>query len=261
MKQLRYLALLPILALLSSCSTLVVTPEYSKEITLDEALKAWNAVLKAYVDKHGQVDFSGLSKNRANLDLYVSFVTKVGPVSRPEMFPNFDAKLAHYLNSYNALSMFSIIDSGIPESLSGFKKVKFFYFKKFTIDGETMSLYKYENEIIRKQGEEKVHFALNCMSRGCPRLPQVAFAAKDLQGELTKQAKFFFSEDRNVKVDSTEKVVFLSEILNFFPEDFLKKAPSVIAYANLYRMQKLPEDFKTDFIPYDWTVNAQPGVQ
>ena len=96
------------------------------------------------------------------------------------------------------------------------------------------------------------------MSKGCPRLPRIPFTGKRLNQELEEQAQFFFSEERNVRVDNGEKTVYLSEILDFFPEDFLKKASSLIAYANRYRTQdmKLPEGYKVDFISYDWKVNS-----
>ncbi len=251
---------LPVLGLflVSSCSTLVRMPEGRPTLTPDEAQKAWGRVLKEFVNEKGQVGFSKLAQKRGDLDSYVAYIAKVGPKSNPTQFSNPEVLLAHYLNSYNALSMYNILDSEIPESLGGLKKVKFFYFKKFVIDGQEMSLYAYENEVIRKVGEERVHFALNCMSKGCPRLPRVPFTGKRLNQELDEQAKFFFSEERNVKVNETDKKVELSEILDFFPGDFLKKAPNLIAYANRFRPKgkTLPENYSVSFIPYDWKVNS-----
>jgi len=51
--------------------------------------------------------------------------------------------------------------------------------------------------------------------------------------------------------------VYLSEILDFFPKDFLAKAPNLIAYANRHRpkAKALLETFEVDFISYDWNVN------
>jgi len=245
------------LILVSGCSSLVRMPEGRPALTPEQAEKAWGRVLKEFVNEKGEVSFKKLSEKRGDLDDYVAYVAKVGPKTKPAQFSNPSTLLAHYLNSYNALSMYNILDSEIPESLSGLKKVKFFYFKKFVIDGVEMSLYAYENDIIRKVGEERVHFALNCMSKGCPRLPRLPFTGKNLDKELAEQARFFFSEERNVRVDEKEKKVYLSEILDFFPKDFLKKEPSLIAYANRHRpqKQKLPENFEVDFISYDWNVN------
>lgn len=260
MNFLRHFKQLPtylILLSLAGCASLVRMPEEKNIPSSSEALKAWGRVLAEFVNQKGEVNFKGLLQKRADLDKYVLYVSHINPTENKKEFPDQMAVLAHYINAYNALSMYNILDSELPESLSGFKKVKFFYFKKFRIGGHEMSLYSYENDIIRKMGEERIHFALNCMSRGCPRLPRVPFTAKKLNQELDEQARFFFSEERNVQVDEKEKTVKLSEILDFFPEDFLKKAKSLIGYANQYRTKgkELPETFKEEFIPYDWRVN------
>jgi hypothetical protein len=254
--------LLLLVLLTSACSSLVPVPDVPQGAT-GEPIQAWADVLAKHVDEKGRVDFEGVAKDPSKLKLYVNYVSKNGPKTTPKAFPTPDAILAHYLNSYNALSMYNILDAEIPETLSGLlRKAKFFYFKKFIIDGEEMSLYAYENDIIRKVGEERVHFALNCMSAGCPRLPRKPFTGAKLQEELQAEALRFFNEDRNVQIDKEEKEVLLSEILKFFTEDFLKKAPSLIAYANKYRDEKhqLPLDYDVDFISYDWTVNRQPAT-
>ncbi len=248
------------LILLSGCSTLVKVPEISAVEGSVNPQEAWRKVLATYVDDKGRVNFEGLSRDPSQLRIYVAYVAKEGPSNHPEKFTSKEQKLAYYLNSYNALSMYNIIDSGIPESLSGLKKVKFFYFKKFVIAGEEMSLYKYENSVIRAMGEERVHVALNCMSAGCPRLPKVPFMAQSLDTDLDKLAKYFFNESRNVQVDKEKKVMKVSEILSFFTDDFLKKAKNLVGYVNKYHTEKIPEDYEVEFIPYDWTVNAQPKV-
>lgn len=125
------------------------------------------------------------------------------------------------------------------------------------VGGVAMSLYAYENEIIRALGEERVHFALNCMAAGCARLPRTPFRAATLDAELDREARRFFDEPRNVRVDRARRVLLLAEILKFYAEDFLAKAPSLAAYANRYRREKVPEDFAIEYIPHDWTVAAQ----
>ncbi len=243
------------LALITGCATVEV-PRIDPQFEAIKPDEAWKAVLSQFVDKRGRVDFQGLAKARQKLDLYVNYIAQNGPRTNPDKFTAPETRLAHYLNSYNALSMFNVLDSGIPESLSGFKKVRFFYFKKFWIDGDRMSLYAYENDIIRRVGEERVHFALNCMSAGCPRLPQTPFPQVGLDKILQSQALEFFNEERNVQIDPVKQVVRLSEILKFFTDDFLKKSPTLIHYVNQYRKNKIPDDYQVDFIPYDWTVNA-----
>jgi hypothetical protein len=150
--------------------------------------------------------------------------------------------------------MYNAVRSGIPEELDS-RKVKFFYRDRFELGGRRISLYALENQVIRPLGDPRVHFALNCMARSCPRLPKEPFRAETLDADLDRLAREFCNDPRNAAVDPAAKVVRFSEILKFYTEDFLKAAPSLVAYANRYRDEKIPEDYRVEFIPYDWTLN------
>lgn len=248
MKALMLRALLALLSLATA-----VPPAVAQEQGAD-ALAHWARVLRVFVNDQGEVDFHGLTQTPADLNAFVDYIAKVSPDSAPALFPAREAKLAYHINAYNALAMYNVIDSGIPKSLSGFTKIRFFGFRKFPIGGRTMSLYTYENEVIRPLGDERVHFALNCMSVGCPQLPRVPFTANELNDQLDREARRFFAEPRNLQLVPERKIVRLSEILKFYTEDFLRKSPSLIAYVNRYAPEKIPEDYKVEFIDYDWTV-------
>ncbi len=114
-----------------------------------------------------------------------------------------------------------------------------------------------ENKVIRPIGDPRVHVVLNCMARGCPRLPREPFRADMLDPELEACAQYFFNEERNVQLEPNKQTVRLSQILQFYTNDFLKKAPSLIAFVNKYREAKIPEGWKVEFIPYDWQLNSQ----
>jgi len=58
-----------------------------------------------------------------------------------------------------------------------------------------------------------------------------------------------------VRVDAAAREAWLSGIFEFYPRDFLAKAPSLMAYVNRYRAVPIPEDFRIRFLEYDWTVN------
>jgi len=102
-----------------------------------------------------------------------------------------------------------------------------------------------------------VHFVLNCMSRGCPRLPRAPFLANDLERRLDEAARGFLNEERNVRLDRAAGTVHLSQIFEFYGDDFMKQAASLAGYVNRYRAGPIPENFEVTFIPYDWTVNRQ----
>ena len=222
----------------------------------DDAL--WSAVLQRHVDEEGRVDFSAIAAAPADLNRYVAQINRVSPASHAALFPTPQAVLAYHINAYNALAMHRVIEGGIPASLAGFAKFGFFHLRKVAVGGEAISLYDYENKVIRALGEARVHFALNCMSVGCPRLPREAFVAERLDAQLEREARLFLSETRNVAVDDAGRVLKLSEIFDFYTGDFLAGAPSLAAYVNRYRDFKVPEDYRVDFIPYDWTIKRRP---
>jgi hypothetical protein len=222
-----------------------------------DPLASWVTVLQRFVNEHGEVDFQGLATDPGELKAFVNYVGTVSPDSAPSLFPTREAKLAYHINAYNALSMYNVIESGIPKSLSGLIKVRFFGLKRFQIGGTSMSLYRYENDVIRPLGDERVHFALNCMSVGCPRLPRMPFLPEKLNDQLEQEARKFFGEPRNLEVLPEKRVVRLSEILKFYKEDFLAHSPTLIAYVNRYVNEKIPEEYRVEFVDYDWTINDQ----
>jgi Protein of unknown function, DUF547 len=235
---------------LVACSTLVPIPASEKSDPAT-ATAAYARVLQRFVNDNGEVDFAALRDDRTDLDRYVAFVADT-PASS---FSNPNDRLAHHINSYNALSMFNVIDSGIPATHAGLKKVRFFALKKFVIGGETTSLYRYENDVIRKLNEPRIHFALNCSAVSCPVLPREPFEGKQLESQLQQESLKFFARSQNLQIDPANKTVAASEILRFYTEDFVPgHAPDLISYINQYVPEKIPSDFKLKFIEYDWTI-------
>ena len=249
--RLRYGRTLAALAglLLVSATTVAAQPS--------DPYERWARVLTSFVNEVGEVDFRALARERTDLDAFLDYVARVSPGATPDAFTSRGAKLAYYVNAYNALAMFNVIDSDFPKSLSGLTKVKFFGFKRFTIGGERMTLYSLENDVIRPLGDERVHFALNCMSVSCPRLPRTPFRAETLNQQLDAEARRFFSEERNLQRDPGRKLLHVSSILEFYTKDFLARMPSLIAYTNLYSNEQILTDYRVEFIDYDWTVNDQ----
>ena len=220
--------------------------------------EAWARVLSRFVDDQGRVNFAALASDRADLDQFVAYVYDVGPNNQPQLFPTADHVLAYHINAYNALAMYKVIETGTPRSLGGLNKVAFFYLGKVQVGGRAISLYDYENTVIRPLGDARIHMALNCMSVSCPRLPREPFQPQTLNIQLDREARTFFNEARNVAVDDAAAVLRLSEILAFYTSDFLAQAPTLAAYVNRYRAHKVPETYALEFIPYNWTIHRQP---
>jgi hypothetical protein len=220
-------------------------------------MAAWSRVLERFVDDDGRVAFKQLAQDRADLAEFVEFVAKYAPHTRAEWFPTRAAKIAFHLNAYNAMAMHAVLEGGIAESLGGLNKYWFVGVTSHRIAGQDLILHRYETDFIRTLGEPRIHFVLNCMSVGCPRLPRTPINAARLEHDLDQATRFFLTDARNVRVDHSARSVWLSEIFDFFPEDFLQSSPSIVAYVNRYRAEQIPDNYAVQFIDYDWTVNAQ----
>lgn len=229
-------------------------PELVQGLTTHDWETIWTNVLSRHVSEAGQIDFSALRQDRGDLDRVVSFIAMVDPHSQPNRFPDAHSRLSYYINAYNALAMYGVLQAGTPASLGGLTKFTFFYLRKFKVGGNAISLYDLENRIIRPVGDERVHFALNCMVVSCPRLPRLAFSASALDRQLDTAARTFVAEGRNVAVDPIGREVWLSSIFKFYTEDFLAQAPGLVAYVNR-NGARIPGDFKVRFFDYDWSVN------
>jgi len=222
---------------------------------------AWARVLERFVDESGRTDFDALTMARADLDRFTDWVAATSPASSPGAFQTHNEVLAYHINAYNGLAMRGVIDEGIPENFDGFfKRAAFFKFRKVVIGGETTSLYDYENHVIRPLGDPRVHFALNCMVRDCPRLPRVPFQSETLDTQLDAAAREFFSQPRHLRLDPGKKTVWVSSILDFYTEDFVAsgRRADLIPYINEYLPEPLPLHYRVRYIEYDWSINRQP---
>lgn len=217
---------------------------------------ALTQVLSRYVNAAGKVDYKGILADRATFDGYLAAVAADSPTSTPALFPTRNDRLAYYLNAYNALAVKGVLDRPGLRSVDAVK-VAFFGLTRYELGHEKLTLYGLENTIIRGQFQDpRVHFALNCQSAGCPRLPQVAFDPARLDAELDSAAREFCTDPHRVSVDA-EGVAHLSQIFQWYAEDFAS-AGGAVAFVNAHGGH-LPVDAKVTFTPYDWTLSAQPG--
>jgi hypothetical protein len=227
---------------------------------LRDAEQGYARVLAQYVDERGRVGFAALAADPSGVGLPAleRYVGAIGLVPLEQVPPG-AARLAHMINAYNALSMYNVIRSGLPSSHAGLAKLRFFVLRKFRIGEQEMSLYSFENDIIRKLTEPRIHFVLNCSALSCPMLPRVPFAAENLDQVLDQETRRFFANPENLRIDHQRRTVYFNEILKFYTEDFTPShAHSLSAYAQRYSTLEIPSDYAINFTPYDWTVAHRP---
>ncbi|HEY8516203.1 MAG TPA: DUF547 domain-containing protein [Candidatus Binatia bacterium] len=239
-------------------------------------------VLARHVDDRGLVDYAALAREPDDLERYYALLAAVSPDSHPDLFPTRDDRLAYWINAYNAAVLVTVLRhypipsvtalrTPFPLSLAS-DKIGFFLLQRITLGGETTSLYALENSLIRPRFREpRVHFALNCASLGCPRLPRRAFAADELERQLDDETRRFFAEERNLRIDHAARVVSLSSLLDWYDGDFTGwleerypgKDATLLDYVALYvtpeRRAELERarGYEIRFVPYDWGLNDQ----
>ena len=255
-------ALLLVLAVaLAGCAadSPYVPPPFTGEPTpLKPPEEAWTRLLKAGVDDNGRVDFAAVLADHADLDRYVAWIYERSPESWPDFYRTRAHVIAYHLNAYNALSMYNLLTSGVPESLSMMDRRTFFERRKMFVGGQLYSLQAYRDEVIRPLGEPRMHFALTSLLGGDPRLSREPYRASTLDSQLDRAARNFFAEPRNLKVDDARRTIVLSPLMKAYQKDFLKAASSLPAYINRFRDTPLPEGYAVEFGEPDWSVFRKP---
>jgi hypothetical protein len=235
---------------------------------------ALTTLLSRYVNAAGWVDYVGLRQERPALESYLLALRNVDPAK----LPSDAARLAFWINAYNAFTLNDVLES-VDGKTDSVKKVDgFFDRKKHPVAGGSPTL----NEI-EKRGREmhdpRIHFAINCASASCPKLQPFAYTAADLSRQLDQATKDFFSDPvRGLRLDRNDNVIFLSPILKWYAGDFtgatsatgefLSRARAVLSGDNVidFVMAHVSEDQASyirqrrptvKYFDYDWTLNSQ----
>jgi hypothetical protein len=184
-----------------------------------------------------------------------------------------EERLAFWINSYNALSIYGVIkkiksDPGFIKKGIGnwFGRVRFFALRKFNVGGKSYTLRTIENMIRREFKEPRIHFALNCSTLGCPVLKDGLYSAENLENELEEAARLYIRSNRGSRLDRDMRILHLSLIFKWYRNDFKATGKSLVQYVAGYLQEEDAEYLlnnekviKTRFIEYDWSLNNSNG--
>jgi hypothetical protein len=228
------------------------------------------ALLQQSLTKHlvaeGNVRYGALKADLGPLRQYVRQMESVSPDSHPGLFPTREAKLAYWLNGYNALVLFAMA-SDYPEEKkrleSAISRAFFFYRRKFRVGGRELTLSGMEDHDIREQFRDaRIHFGIVCASRGCPWLPREVFRAETVERQLEEAARQFFGQARNCTIDVSQRRIRLSSIFKWFARDFGATEAERLAFVARYRPAEAAAlktgKWKIEYVDWDWTLNDAP---
>jgi len=225
----------------------------------------WDNILKRYVDArhpsginrfhYGNV----LEQDKHALKNYLKKMEKI-QVTRL----NRTEQKAYWINLYNGLTVHLILEYYPVKSIReidispGLFNDGPWDAMLLKIEGQDVSLNDIEHRILRPiWRDNRIHYAVNCASLGCPNMQPQAYTADNLEEFLEKGARQFINHPRGVKFMKNRLQV--SSIYNWFQEDFGGSDAGVIEHLEKYLAGPPADKLKTVDrrikYQYDWSLN------
>lgn len=222
---------------------------------INASYRHYGNVLKTYVDDNGLVDYKGLKENIETLEKFIDSIKEVDVT----LF-NREEKLAFWMNAYNAHTLYRVAKAYPTKSIR-FIDFGFVWKKGKRVAGGTYSLGDMEHKILRKI-DPRIHFAINCASIGCPRLPKEPFYPETVDQQLEALAMEFINNREKVRLDREKNILFHSAIFKWFEEDFFVKDGGLLDYIKQYindndRAYLNANQVSLKTLKYDWGLNEQ----
>jgi hypothetical protein len=225
----------------------------------------WSLILQHYVitdhpSKINRFRYSSVSlKDRQVLKDYLQKMqtVAVSTLSRNE-------QQAYWINLYNALTVDIILDHYPVKSIRDIDISPGFFSngpwdaKLLTIEGQKVSLNDIEHRILRPIWQDnRVHYAVNCASLGCPNLQPQPFTSQNLDLLLEKAARDFVNHSRGVSFPRSR--IQVSSIYIWFREDFGGSEEGIIQHLKKYLSPEKSEELaiaqKNIGHHYNWDLN------
>ena len=246
-------------------TTTAVTPVVAKEVMEDkkEAMPVaekkampvagvdhskFDKLLKKYVSSSGVVNYAGINGVRGELNDYLALVSQ----KTPDKSWSRNESLAYWINVYNANTIDLILSNYPTSSITNLDGGKPWDVKRITLAGKKYSLNDIEHSIIRPEfNDARIHFAVNCAAKSCPKINNGAMTAANVNSTLEKLTKQFVNNTAANQISAGS--ASLSKIFEWYASDF----GNLTAFINKYSTQKLDSGASISYVDYDWALNGK----
>ncbi|MGD8368758.1 MAG: DUF547 domain-containing protein [Desulfobacterales bacterium] len=172
---------------------------------------------------------------------------------------------AYWINLYNSLTIKVILDHYPVESITdidispGLFSNGPWKAKLVQVEGEKISLDDIEHRILRPIWKDnRIHYAVNCASIGCPNLQSEPFTAENTERLLEKGAREYIRHPRGARFVDDRRLV-ASSIYDWFQVDFGGSEAGVLRHLSRYAEPSSADRLirfqgKIDY-EYDWRLN------
>jgi hypothetical protein len=237
-------------------------PAYPQPAAGGAPQELYASVLSRYVDG-GDVRYGLLlTENPPEWRRYLKWLDD----ARPESM-TIDERRAFWINAYNARVIAGVlerypIDSVRDVGLLGGRFRGFFGRREHPVAGKVRTLDEIEKEILFEEplSDPRIHFALNCAARSCPKLRAEPYDGSRLDTQLDFQTRTFLNGPDGTRLDPTAKVLYVSRVLDWYGGDFEEAAGSVREYLirNLTGEKATAArdpGWTIEYLDYDWSLN------
>jgi hypothetical protein len=239
-------------------------------------------VLADFVDDEGLVDYEAL-KEDPRLGQYLGQLACLDPAAYATWADA--AKIAFWLNAYNACTLKVIVDyypieaggiSALTYPANSIRQINGVWKAiVWPIMGDLLTLDHMEHGILREEFEEpRIHAALVCAALSCPPLRREPYTAEALETQLDSQMRHWLGQTGKFEVDREEGIVYLSKVFDWFGSDFVARhgdnpipGQLVVVSAVLQAIMPHVDDgtveylqngnYTVKYLDYDWTLNEQ----
>lgn len=226
----------------------------------------WDRFLKKYVVTNhpsgiNRVRYGSVTtEDRKVLDAYIQHLQRVEVtrLNRPE-------QKAYWINLYNALTVKVVLDHYPVKSIRDINISPGVFSggpwgaKLGMIQGQKASLDDIEHRILRPLWKDnRVHYAVNCASLGCPNLQPEAYTPENEEALLEKGAREYTRHSRGARLEGGR--LHVSSIYDWFQADFGGSEEGVLRHLQQYAgpdvVGRLKEFHGKISYEYDWRING-----
>ena len=227
----------------------------------------FDALLRRYVDDNGNVNYAGWNASAADREALQDYLVTLSSVDH-SVRGSRNSQLAYWINAYNAVTIEGILREYPTDSIRNHTAKLYGYniwhdLLLHSGDG-AYSLDTIEHKILRKAKEPRIHFAIVCASKSCPKLLNRAYMADTLEEQLARNTRDFFAKGANFRYDERNDRMYLSSILKWFAEDFgegqAEQFKTIGPYLPTLAAQRAAAggNVAVSYLDYDWSLNEQP---
>lgn len=197
----------------------------------DQEYAPWAVLLREF-NHDGRVDYRGLAQRPQPLIETLAVLESIQVAE----FAQWSAadRMAFWINAYNAYTIRWILNhyptTGILDTVSLWKRALGSPFNETFIPlgalvgprpQRLISLATIEHEVLRKKFHDpRIHFAIVCASKSCPKLRMEPYSAAGLDRELDENARDFMRDTTKNRYEAGRRQLVVSKIFKWFSADF-----------------------------------------